>query len=226
MISLLLEYPQQAGLCAISLYNNHSLVPFFERNMSAPASTERNLFQKSYFSHRNVLNAGFQCKVAFLFFLVFLLSFVLMWWQPQWYLTDLPVGQPYPTCSHTLPRAIMAVSWPGLGMNSPIFGHCEWCAVSTAWVEIETRRGYSAVLTQVKASNCIHFDTSAKHSPTNSEKQAAVLSVWSRDLRIGFKNAEKVILFFFNSKIIWETILISCNSYHFKLQKSEIFETG
>jgi len=54
--------------------------------------------------------------------------------------------------------------------------------------------GHNAVLTYVMANNFMDFDTLAKHSPGNSEKYAVVLSafcLWNRNLRIGFKIAEK-----------------------------------
>ena len=37
--------------------------------------------------------------------------------------------------------------------------------------------GRSAVLTQMVANNVMHFGTLAEHSPVNTEKYAAVLSV-------------------------------------------------
>jgi len=45
---------------------------------------------------------------------------------------------------------------------------------------------------QVRANNFMHFDTVAKHSPVNSEKYAAVLSILiGINLSIGFKTTKK-----------------------------------
>lgn len=47
------------------------------------------------------------------------------------------------------------------------------------------------MLTEMMADTCVHWDTLPKHGPVNSKKYEAVLSVFYRNWRIGFNNAEK-----------------------------------
>lgn len=47
------------------------------------------------------------------------------------------------------------------------------------------------------ANNFIHFDMLAKHNPEVSKKYAVLLSIWYRNLRIGFKSSAKIISFWY-----------------------------
>ena len=83
----------------------------------------------------------------------------------------------------------------------------QWCTVNT---ELQLGHGESAVLTQVMANNFMHFDTLAKHSPVNSKKYAAIL--WQRNLRTGFKTAQKDLQFF------WCFSIFSQHKYIFQME--------
>ena len=57
-------------------------------------------------------------------------------------------------------------------------------------IRAETRAwgGYNAVLAQVMANRFMHLDTLAKHSPVNSEKYAAMLSILIHELENRFQD--------------------------------------
>ncbi len=44
---------------------------------------------------------------------------------------------------------------------------------------------------QVMANNCVHFDSLAKHSPVNSEKYTAVLSLLIKEFESWFQDCKK-----------------------------------
>ena len=62
---------------------------------------------------------------------------------------------------------------------------------------------------QAVANNFMHFDVLAKHSPVNSEKYAAVLSVLIKEFENRFQDLQKNHHFFFvvifrTSEAIWK----------------------
>ena len=90
-----------------------------------------------------------------------------------------PTGCMQPSPAHPAVR-IPTPSWQWLfPLSDPaqpqVRIHCSsmathWCAISAASAETRAWGGRSAVLSQVMAHNCMHFDTLAKHSPVNSKK--------------------------------------------------------
>jgi len=95
------------------------------------------------------------------------------------YKTDMSNLWPQPNPTHTLAHspccyAIMALS--------------QVCAVT---INTIPGTGHSAVQAQVMANNVMHFDTLAERSPMDSKKYAPCFPLWSWNVRIGFKIAEK-----------------------------------
>lgn len=74
------------------------------------------------------------------------------------------------------------------------------------------------MLTLVMANKLMCFDVLAKHSPENSKKHAALLSIWLRNLRINFKSAEKKNIYIF----IYLWICFWSIPVHFQMECMEL----
>lgn len=69
-------------------------------------------------------------------------------------------------------------------------------AINIVQDETRAQRGCNALLTQVKANNCMHYDTLAEHCPMNSRKYAAGHSVVWKEFENRFQNRWKNYQFF------------------------------
>jgi len=110
-------------------------------------------------------------------------------------------GPSHPSLQVLLPHTIMATALPHW-MAHPSPGHTPIAHSShTALCERHCLSwnqdtGRSAVLTQMVANNVMHFGTLAEHSPVNTEKYAAVLSVVTQRFEDRFQGCWKSDLFF------------------------------
>ena len=84
------------------------------------------------------------------------------------------------------------------------------------------------MLTPVMANKLMCFDVLAKHSPENSKKHAALLSICLRNLRINFKSAEKkkyIYIYIFVDLFLVNTCTFSNGMYgvviRYSTQKSD-----
>jgi len=66
-----------------------------------------------------------------------------------------------------------------------------WYVIGTVWAETRVWGEYSAASTQVMANNVMSFDTLDRHSPVNSEKYAAVLSILIKQFKHSFQDCRK-----------------------------------
>ena len=127
----------------------------------------------------------------------------------NWYTFQL--GQAYPTHS---PRSACGPTqlelWPGCCLCSPpSIPTWPWehthhsatakhqCAINAIWPANRAQGGHSVLPAQVMANNCVHFDSLAKHSPVNSEKYTAVLSLLIKEFESWFQDCKKKKIIFF-----------------------------
>ena len=87
-------------------------------------------------------------------------------------------------------------SCPGLGPHRLLITTKQQYAIVTVWAETGTRGGPSAVLTEVMANNCMHFDTLAKHSPVNRKKICSFNLCFDNELENMFQDCQKSHKFF------------------------------
>lgn len=70
-----------------------------------------------------------------------------------------------------------SAAWPGPRHTHHSTTITHWCPINSVWTENRARVLCSAILIQVVANNCMHFDALPKNSPVSSEKDAALLSI-------------------------------------------------
>ena len=66
-----------------------------------------------------------------------------------------------------------------------------WCPINIVQAETRAWGECIAVLTQVLASKFVQLETLAKHSPVNSEKYAAMLSILIKEFENRFQDCQK-----------------------------------